>query len=84
MNQQPVDHRMEVHLVGATSSPSCCKFALKRTAEDHKGKFPEEVVRTESKRTFTSITALSGLNLQKNAVEFMHQLRSILSKGGFR
>ena len=46
LNQQPVDHRMEVHLFGATSSPSCCNFALKRTAEDNKGEFPEEVVRT--------------------------------------
>ena len=39
LNQQPVDNLMEVHLFGATSSPSCCNFALKRTAEDNKGKF---------------------------------------------
>ena len=51
LNQQPVDHCIEVHFLGATSSPSCCQFALKRTAEDNKGEFPEEVVRTV-KRNF--------------------------------
>ena len=83
LNQQPVDHRMEVHLFGATSSPSCCNFALKRTAEDNKGEFPEEVVRTV-KRNFYVDDCLKSVKSAKNAVECMHQLRSILSKGGFR
>ena len=83
LNQQPVDHRMEVHLFGATSSPSCCNFALKRTAEDNKGEFPEEVVRTV-KRNFYVDDCLKSVKSAKNAVEFVHQLRSILSKGGFR
>ena len=83
LNQQPVDHRMEVHLFGATSSPSCCNFALKRTAEDNKDEFPEEVVRTV-KRNFYVDDCLKSVKSAKNAVEFVHQLRSILSKGGFR
>ena len=83
LNQQPVEHRMEVHLFGATSSPSCCNFALKRTAEDNKGEFPEEVVRTV-KRNFYVDDCLKSVKSAKDAVEFMHQLRSILSKGGFR
>ena len=32
LNQELVDHRMEVHLFGVTSSPSCCNFTLRRTA----------------------------------------------------
>ena len=83
LNQQPVDHRMEVHLFGAASSPSCCNFALKRTAEDNKGEFPEEVVRAV-KRNFYVDDCLRSVKSAKNAVGFMHQLRSILSKGGFR
>ena len=83
LNQQPVDHRMEVHLFGATSSPSCCNFALKRTAEDNKGGFPEEVVRTV-KRNFYVDDCLKSDKSAEKAVEFMHQLKSILSKGGFR
>ena len=83
LNQQPVDHCMEVHLFGATSSPSCCNFALKKTAEDNKGEFPEEVARTV-KRNFYVDDCLKSVKSATNAVEFIHQLRSILSKGGFR
>ena len=83
LNQQPVDNLMEVHLFGATSSPSCCNFALKRTAEDNNGEFPEEVVRTV-KRNFYVDDCLKWVKSAKNAVGFMHQLRSILSKEGFR
>ena len=83
LNQQRVDHRMEVHLFGATSSPSCCNFALKRTAEDNKGEFSEEVVRTV-KRNFYVDDCHKSVKSATNAVELIHQLRSILSKGGFR
>ncbi|CAG2202327.1 unnamed protein product [Mytilus edulis] len=34
MENEPEQYRMTVHLFGATSSPSCCNYALKRTAED--------------------------------------------------
>ena len=46
LTQQPIDHRMEVHLFGATSSLSCSSFALRRTAEDNKGEFSGAVVKT--------------------------------------
>ena len=46
LNEEPVDHRMEVHLFGATSSPSCSNFALRRTADDNKAEFTDEVVKT--------------------------------------
>ena len=74
---------MEFHLFGATLSPSCCKFTLKRAAEDNKGEFPEEVVRTV-KRNFYVDDCLKSDKSAEKAVEFMHQLKSILSKGGFR
>ena len=51
LSEEPVDHRMEVHLFGATSSPSCSNFALRRTADDNKGEFADEVVKTV-KRNF--------------------------------
>ena len=33
--EDPAEYRMMVHLFGATSSPGCANFALKRTTEDH-------------------------------------------------
>ena len=82
LKQEPVDHRMEVHLFGATSSPSCSNFALKRTAGDNKGEFTEEVVKTVE-RNFYVDDCLKSVKSAENAIEVVDQLRSILSKGGF-
>lgn len=35
LSRDPVDNKMVVHLFGATSSPSCAGFALKRTAHNN-------------------------------------------------
>ena len=83
LTQQPTDHRMEVHLFGATSSPSCSSFALRRTAEDNIAEFSEEVVKTV-KRNFYVDDCLKSVKSVGNAVEVVDQLREILSKGGFR
>ncbi|XP_063067987.1 uncharacterized protein LOC134459559 [Engraulis encrasicolus] len=44
VTQQPVEFRMTVHLFGATSSPSCASYALRKTATDNQEHFsPEEL-----------------------------------------
>ena len=70
-------------MFGATSSPSCSSFALRRTAEDNKHEFSEDVVRTV-KRKFYVDDCLKSVKSVENAVEVVDQLREILSKGGFR
>lgn len=52
LDQEPVDYRMEVHLFGATSSPDCSSFALRRTAEENIGEFGEDVVKTVMKNFY--------------------------------
>ena len=52
LDQEPVNYRMEVHLFGATLSPACSSFALRRTAEDNIGEFGEEVVKTVKKNFY--------------------------------
>ena len=37
------DFEMKVHVFGATSSPSCCNYALKRTAVDNGNKYHPDV-----------------------------------------
>ena len=83
LTQQPIDHRMEVHLFGATSSPSCSSLALRRTAEDNISEFQEDVVNTV-KRNFYVDDCLKSVRSVENAVEVVNQLREILSRGGFR
>ena len=39
LSKSPVEYRMTVHLFGATSSPGCANFALKKTAQDGEEEF---------------------------------------------
>lgn len=43
VSQPPVEHRMTVHLFGATSSPGCASYALRRSAKDNMEHFRPEV-----------------------------------------
>lgn len=51
------EHRMTVHLFGATSSPSCASYALKRTAEDNKHKFSAEAIDTMKNNFYEMIAS---------------------------
>ena len=64
---------MEVRLFSATSSPSCSSFALRRTAEDNKDEFSENVVRTV-KRNFYVNDCLKSVKSVENAVEVVDRL----------
>ena len=46
LSGEPVDFQMLVHLFGATSSPSCASFSLKKTASDNQGDFDGETIDT--------------------------------------
>lgn len=43
---KPEVYRMTVHLFGATSSPSVCSFALRRTADEHGDQYEKQVSET--------------------------------------
>ncbi len=43
LNGEPVEYRMVKHVFGATSSPSCANFCLKKTASTFGGEFDKEV-----------------------------------------
>ncbi|XP_028413652.1 uncharacterized protein LOC114536505 [Dendronephthya gigantea] len=43
LDKEPQEFQMMVHLFGATSSPSCANFALRRTAEDNSDDFGAEI-----------------------------------------
>ena len=51
LDSSPAEYQMLVHLFGATSSPSCSNFALRRGADDNRGEFSQEAVDT-IKRNF--------------------------------
>ena len=83
LNQDPADYRMELHLFGATSSPSCANFALRKTAEDNRGEFPGEIINAVKRNVYVD-DCLKSVKSSECAIEFVVQLRHLLSKGGFR
>ena len=83
LSKEPTDFQMLVHLFGATSSPSCASFSLKKTASDNQGKFDVEPINTVN-RNFYVDDCLKSVSSIDHAVRLSGQLRELLARGGFR
>ena len=81
-SQDPQNYRMRVHLFGATSSPACANFALKKTAEDNWTEYGPEVKSTID-RNFYVDDCLKSVEDANTAIKLSEQLRSACGKGGF-
>ena len=75
-------YRMAVHIFGATSSPSCTAFALRRAAEDQRGEYPEAVVRTVLKSFYVD-DCLKSVATTEEALQLIDGLTTMLSNRGF-
>ena len=82
IEQEPVDHRMLVHLFGAVSSPSCSSFALRKTAEDNPHIRPQ--VTNTLMSNFYVDDCLTSLPTVQEAVQLRADLTELCSKGGFQ
>ncbi|XP_039258067.2 uncharacterized protein LOC120334628 [Styela clava] len=74
---------MTVHLFGASSSPSCAAFCLLQTAKDFGAEYDPKILEIV-KRDFYVDDCLSSCKNDNDAVSTVLQLRSLLSKGGFK
>ena len=79
----PAEYRMTVHLFGATSSPSCCNFALKKTATDNATEFAPEVIKVVQ-RNFYVDDLLTSTSSEEKGIDLVQDLCTLLSKGGFK
>lgn len=77
------EYRMEVHLFGATSSPSCANYALRRCAEDNRSTFDTAVVETVLNNFYVD-DCLKSVNSEQAAIKLLHDLTAICQTGGFR
>ena len=77
-----VDHQMLVHLFGATSSPCCASFALKKTANDNKSSFDVLTIDTVN-RNFYVDDCLKSVSTVPEAHRLVSQLSNLLAQGGF-
>ena len=78
----PCTYKMTVQIFGAISSPSVCAFALRRTAEENKAKFPE--VADKVIRNFYVDNYLDSFATETLAASSSKQLIDLLHLGGFR
>jgi len=80
---EPNQYRMNVHLFGATSSPSCAAFCLKLTANDNIDKFSREAVSTVERNFYVDDLLKSVLD-SSSGIRLTAELKELLSLGGFR
>ena len=79
----PKTFQMLVHIFGATSSPSICGYALRRTAADNSEGFSAETVDAVM-RDFYVDDLLKSFETTSQAVEITKELQELLAKGGFQ
>lgn len=77
------EYRMEVHLFGATSSPSCASYVLRRCAEDNKNMFDATVVDTVLNNFYVD-DYLRSVATEQEAIKLLEELTAICQTGGFR
>ena len=82
LTKNPVDHQMLVHLFGASSSPCCASFALKKTAKDFGCNFDAQTGDTVN-RNFYVDDCLKSLATVPEASRLANELVQLLAKGGF-
>ncbi|XP_062567165.1 uncharacterized protein LOC134229426 [Saccostrea cucullata] len=77
-----IEYQMIVHLFGATSSPSCANYALRKTAQDYKGLYNTEVINTVL-RNFYVDDCLKSVKTVSDATSLLFDVQNLLMKGGF-
>ena len=83
LTKQPEVYHMNVHLFGATSSPSCAQFSLLQSAEDQQDDFDKDV-RSLTVNNFYMDDCLFTAPTVQQAIYLRTQVSSLLKNRGFR
>ena len=73
---------MMVHIFGATSSPCCANYALRKTAADNIGEF-SKIITDTVKRNFYVDDCLKAVRNENEGVLVSTKLPELLDRGGF-
>lgn len=82
VNSSLEEYRMVVHLFGATSSPSCSSFALRKCAMDQKDLFDPKTMDVVFNNFYVD-DCLVSVPSESDAVQLYKDLTSMCAKGGF-
>ena len=77
-----LDRKMTAHLFGGVSSPSCCNYALKKTAADNVNKYGYEASTIVERNVYVDNILKSFPNV-KPAGDRMKKVRELCVEGGF-
>ena len=77
-----VHHEMCVHVFVGVSSPSCCNYALRKTASDNQEEYGNDAAET-LRRNFYVDDLLKSLNTCKVASKLVDDVRQMCKAGGF-
>ncbi|XP_069989477.1 uncharacterized protein [Penaeus vannamei] len=83
INKPVNDYRMNVHVFGARSSPSCVNYALRKTAEDHGEVFDEQAV-TAIIQSFYVDNLLLAHDDKERLIKIIKDLIALCNAGGWR
>ena len=82
--QKPMkEYRMNVHLFGATSSPSCSNFVLRETAKEAESRYDKQVTDALYQNFYVD-DCLISVATEQEAIKLAGDLRSICTEGGFK
>ena len=83
ITKDPVTYQMVVHIFGASSSPCCANFALRKAATDNASDYDELTVKTVLEDFYVD-DCLQSVKTTDLAQRLVGQLCAILARGGFR
>ncbi|MBM6549254.1 DUF1759 domain-containing protein [Streptococcus dysgalactiae subsp. equisimilis] len=83
LDERPIECQMTRHPFGATSSPFCANFALRRTARDFGIDYDRSVVEAVEKNFYVDDCLISFAKASE-AIRFSTQLNELTRRGGFK
>ena len=81
-NEPPDHYQMLLHIFGATDSPCCASYALKRAALDQIDEFPIDVTNTVMKEFYMD-DLLPSVRTKKQTQDLIKHLERLMKNRGF-
>ncbi|XP_061191695.1 uncharacterized protein LOC133199905 [Saccostrea echinata] len=76
LSAEPKQYRMKVHIFGAVSSPTCCNYALKKTAEEHGNNYDQSIQNTIMKNMYVD-DCLASVDTEEKAKYLIKDLMAL-------
>lgn len=83
LDAEPNHYRMKVHIFGATSSPTCCNYALQKTVEEYGEEYDQSVQNVITRNMYVD-DCLASVDTKEKAMSLIKNLIDLCKRGGFR